>query len=241
MHWPTSHISQCRIAGLPAQSWMDRSTCLLRTAFVERTDPMSQLQKYDMIQYTIKHTDTHNNNNNNNKTKVANNKSTHQWFPWDVSFVFRGRVGYTQSASTHHPVYPVWCLSAPWHPQEPLTLVRRSLWRWAWTARKCGQLSLSSPHWPLTVTHHTSTETHPLESEYLNTNEMALSVTQNNFMLKDDSCETHSCHFICYSFRLAAKDLLSYQQDSIYHGACYTSCGTLAGMSGCSTTRVAKL
>ena len=35
-----------------------------------------------------------------------------------------------------------------------------------------------------------------------------------------------------YSFQLASRDLLyepSHRQDSIYHGLCYTSCGTLAG------------
>ena len=45
------------------------------------------------------------------------------------------------------------------------------------------------------------------------------------------------CRHIGYSFRLTARVLLyapSHRQDSTYHGLCYTSCGTLAGMRNSS-------
>ena len=45
------------------------------------------------------------------------------------------------------------------------------------------------------------------------------------------------CRNICYSFRLAARVLLSapsHRQDSTYHGLCYTSRGALAGMRNSS-------
>ena len=44
--------------------------------------------------------------------------------------------------------------------------------------------------------------------------------------------ETCCGHYMGYSFRLAARDLLyapSHSQDSTYHNLCYTSCGALAG------------
>ena len=40
--------------------------------------------------------------------------------------------------------------------------------------------------------------------------------------------ETHCCHYMGYTFRLAARDLLyasSHRQDSRYHGLCYSSYG----------------
>ena len=40
--------------------------------------------------------------------------------------------------------------------------------------------------------------------------------------------ETRCRHYMCYSFRLAARFCL-YRQDSTYHGRCYTSRGALAG------------
>ena len=53
-------------------------------------------------------------------------------------------------------------------------------------------------------------------------------------LVKDHSeWEETRCRHIGYSFQLAARDLLyapSNRQDSTYHGLCYTSCGTLAGM-----------
>ena len=57
-------------------------------------------------------------------------------------------------------------------------------------------------------------------------------------MVKDHSNrkETH-CHHIGYSYRLTAKVLLyapSHRQDSTYHGLCYTSRGSLAGMRNSS-------
>ena len=53
-------------------------------------------------------------------------------------------------------------------------------------------------------------------------------------MVKNHSVreETHFCHFMGYSFRLAGRDLLyvpSHRQDSTYHSICHTSCGALAG------------
>ena len=57
------------------------------------------------------------------------------------------------------------------------------------------------------------------------------------YILKDhsDREETHCHHYMDYSFRLAARDHLyapshRHDQDSIYHGLCYTSCGAPAGM-----------
>ena len=50
--------------------------------------------------------------------------------------------------------------------------------------------------------------------------------------------EETRCRHIAYSFRLAARVLLyapSHRQDSTYHGLCYTSRGTLAGMRNTST------
>ena len=68
-----------------------------------------------------------------------------------------------------------------------------------------------------------------------------LTRTQHNFiwlhgvghMVKDHSArrETRCCHYMCYSFRLAARVLLhapSHSQDSTYHSLCYTSRGEIA-------------
>ena len=44
--------------------------------------------------------------------------------------------------------------------------------------------------------------------------------------------ETRCHHYMGYSFRLAARDILyapSHRLDSSYHGLCYTSRGALAG------------
>ena len=54
-------------------------------------------------------------------------------------------------------------------------------------------------------------------------------------MVKDhlDSERRHLCHhYMCYSFRLAAKALFRHhpRQDSTYHSLYYTSHGALAGM-----------
>ena len=49
--------------------------------------------------------------------------------------------------------------------------------------------------------------------------------------------ETCCCHYMGYSFRLAARYLLyapSQRQDSTYHSFCYTSHGALAGMRNSS-------
>ena len=44
--------------------------------------------------------------------------------------------------------------------------------------------------------------------------------------------ETYCCHYMGYSFQLAARDPLyapSHRQVSTYHDLCYASCGALAG------------
>ena len=48
----------------------------------------------------------------------------------------------------------------------------------------------------------------------------------------DNKIKTRCCHYLGYSFQLAARDLLyapPYRQDSTYHSLCNTSCGSLAG------------
>ena len=56
-----------------------------------------------------------------------------------------------------------------------------------------------------------------------------------HIMVKDHSArgKTSCRHYMGYSFRLAARVLLyapSHRQDNTYHGLCYTSRGSLAGM-----------
>ena len=53
--------------------------------------------------------------------------------------------------------------------------------------------------------------------------------------------ETRCCHYMGYSFRLAARDLLyasSHRQDGTYHGLCITSHGALAGTRNSSISGV---
>ena len=49
--------------------------------------------------------------------------------------------------------------------------------------------------------------------------------------------ETHCCHFMCYSFGLAARDFYMFHPTDrgTYHSLCNTSCGELAGMKNSST------
>ena len=57
----------------------------------------------------------------------------------------------------------------------------------------------------------------------------------------DRSEETRYCHYMGYSFRLAAMVLLytpSYRQDSTYHSLCYTSRGALAETRNSSTVQL---
>ena len=54
---------------------------------------------------------------------------------------------------------------------------------------------------------------------------------------KEETC----CHYIGYTFQLAARVLLyaSYhRQDNTYHSLCYTSCGALVGTKMCAWMHV---
>ena len=103
-------------------------------------------------------------------------------------------------------------------------------------------------------------EKNVLFNDALNTFYLQLNSVRN--MVNDHLAreETYWCHYMGYSFWLAARVILYalfYRQDSTYHGLCYTSHGTLAGMrnssmgppwgidstthrtmSGCSTTEL---
>ena len=62
----------------------------------------------------------------------------------------------------------------------------------------------------------------------LQENKIDIICAQETHMNKENCC----CHYLGYSCRLAARDLLyspSHRQDSTYHGLCNTRCGSLAG------------
>ena len=57
-------------------------------------------------------------------------------------------------------------------------------------------------------------------------------VIKQIIMINDHSEESRCCHYMGYSFRLAARVILyvqCYRKDSAYHGLCYTSRGALTG------------